>query len=109
MTNQKKQKKPSKEIYAIEDFNILYDNVLVLPIDIDEVNGIVRPQQYDDKAEIAKVLKVGEGRIFDNGTIIPLRVKPGHIVFFNRYSTTKSNLNGTDYLIIREEDIIAYK
>lgn len=106
----KRQKSQSKnKDYSIEDFNILYDNVLVRAIEIEEVGGMVRPQQYDDKPEIAEVIKVGEGRIFDNGTIIPLKVKPGQVVFFNKYSVTKFNSDGNDYYIVREEDIIAYK
>lgn len=94
--------------YSVADFNIMYDNVLVRAIDIEEVGGIVRPQQYDDKPEIGEVVKIGEGRIFDNGTIIPLKVKIGQIVIFNRYSTTKLNSDGIDWYVLREEDIVAY-
>lgn len=103
-------KKLNKEQkYSIEDYNILYDNILVKAVEIEKVDGIVRPQQYDDKPEIGTVIKVGEGRVFDNGTIIPLKIKIGQTVFFNRYSTTKLNSDGTDYYIVREEDIVAYK
>lgn len=103
----KKQNKQDK--YSIEDYNILYDNILVLAIDIEVVDGIVRPQNYDDKPEIGTVIKVGEGRVFDNGTIIPLKIKIGQTVFFNKYSTTKLNSDGKDYFVVREEDVIAYK
>lgn len=94
---------------SIETFNILYDNVLVKVVEVDMVGGIVRPQQYDDKPEVGTVVKIGEGRIFDNGTVIPLKVKAGDIVFFNKYSVTKFNSDGFDWYIVREEDIIAYK
>ncbi len=95
--------------FDITTYNILYDNVLIKAIEVEEVGGIYRPQQYDDKPEIGEVIKIGEGRIFDNGTVIPLKVKIGDTVFFNKYSTTKFNSNGIDYYIVREEDIICYK
>jgi len=89
-----------------KDFEYLYDNVLVVPIVIDEVgNGLVRPQGYEDKPEIGEVVKVGEGRIFDNGVVVPLKVKVGDIVYFNKYSSVKIRLDTTDYLILKEEDL----
>ena len=84
---------------------ILYDNVLLKPIVVEEVGLIKRPQQYDDKPEWGEVVACGEGRIFDNGTIIPLKVKVGDTVLFQKYSAQKIRHLGTDYLLIREEDI----
>lgn len=87
---------------------ILYDNILVKPIMIErggKKGTIETPQQYEDKAEWGQVIAVGEGRIFDNGTVIPLKVKVGDLVFFQKYSTQKLRHKGEDYLFIREEDI----
>lgn len=92
----------------IKDFNIIYDNIFVKGISIEEKDGIYRPSQYDDKPELGEVILVGEGRIFDNGTIIPLKVQVGDKIYFNKYSTTKFNIDGEDYYVVREEDVIAY-
>lgn len=72
---------------------------------IEKTGGIVKPNQYEDKAEFGEIVLIGEGRIFDNGTVVPLRVKKGDIVLFQKYSAQKIRNNGEDYLIIREEDI----
>ena len=84
---------------------ILYDNILLKPI-ISKGDGLVlSPQQYEDKPEWGEIISCGEGRIFDNGTIIPLKVKRGDKVLFQKYSAQKFRHQGEDYLIIREEDI----
>ena len=93
----------------IKEFKVLYDNVVVTPIDITQKRGVIIPTTSDTKAELGEVVSVGEGRIFDNGVIEPLRLKVGDLVYFNKYSTTKFNIDGTEYLVIREEDCIAYK
>ena len=92
----------------ITKFNILYDNVFVKGVEIKERDGIIKPSSYEDKPELGEVIKVGEGRIFDNGTIVPLKVKIGDTVYFNKYSTTKFNFDGVDYFVVREEDVVGY-
>lgn len=92
----------------IQDFNILYDNVFVKGIEVEEVGGILTPSSYEDKPELGEVLKIGEGRIFENGTVIPLRVAVGDVVYFNKYSSTKFRFDGEDYFVVREEDIVAF-
>ena len=98
----------SKRNIDIKKFHILYDNVLIKSVGISERDGIIKPAQYEDKPEIGEVIGVGEGRIFDNGNIIPLKVKKGDTVFFNKYSSTKFNFDGEDIYIVREEDVISY-
>lgn len=93
----------------IKDFKVLHDNILIKPLIVEEVNGLVRPQQYEDKPELGEVIAVGDGREFDNGQTRKLKVKVKDIVLFNKYSSTKVAFEGTDYLILREEDIIAVK
>lgn len=94
---------------SIKDFKVLYDNIVVRAVDIIEKRGVIVPTTYDTKAELGEVVAVGEGRIFDNGHIEPLRLMIGDLVYFNKYSTTKFNIDGTEYLVIREEDCVAYK
>lgn len=92
----------------ITKFNVLYDNVFVKGIELEERDGIVKPAQYDDKPELGVVIKVGMGRLFENGEIVPLAVKEGDTVYFNKYSTVKFNFDGNDYYVVREEDIVGY-
>lgn len=98
----------SKVNLQIDKFNILYDNIFVKGIEIEEKDGIIKPSNYDDKPEIGEVLRIGEGRIFDNGTVIPLKVQVGDTIYFNKYSSTKFNFDGEDFYVIREEDVIGY-
>jgi len=106
--NQTKQTKQRKEKNSIDLLTgkLLYDEVLIEPIIFEESsNGLVNPQQYEDKAEFGKVLLVGNGRLLDNGTVVKPLVKKGDTVLFQKYSAQKVRVSGVDYLIIREEDI----
>src|SRR3990167_10104264 len=100
MKNQKKIK--------IEDFNILYDNILVKAVPITEKRGVIIPSTNETKPELGEVILVGEGRFFDNGHLEPLRIKVGDIIYFNQYSTTKFNIDGETYYMLREEDCMGY-
>lgn len=91
-------------------FKPLYDNILleaIIPTEVDET-GVIRPMNYEDKPELGKVLSTGDGRLFDNGTVVPLMVRAGDIVYFNKYSSTKIRLGTIDYYLLKEEDIQAY-
>ncbi len=101
-------KKNTKVNVDIREFNILYDNVFVKGINISVRDGIYRPAQYEDKPEIGEVINIGNGRLLENGTTVPLAVKIGDVVYFNKYSSTKFNFDGEDYYIVREEDIVAF-
>lgn len=94
--------------FKITDFTILYDNVLVKGIEIEERDGIIKPAQYDDKPELGKVIAVGNGRIFDTGAVVPLQVQVDDTVYFNKYSHIKFNFDGEDYYVVREEDIVGF-
>ena len=84
---------------------ILHDNVLVKPIRLEKNGTLVDPQQYEDKPEFGEVLACGPGRIYDNGEVVPLTVKVGDIVFFQKYSAQKVRIAGVDHLLIHEEDV----
>lgn len=84
------------------------DYLLVKAIDITEnVDGLVRPEQYEDKSEFGEVIAVGTGKLLESGQIVPLKAKPGDTIFFGKYSSEKVRINGEDYLIIRDDDVIA--
>jgi len=87
----------------------LYDRVLVRPLEAENKTkgGIVLPDTAKEKPQEAEVVAVGEGKMLENGTIVPLKVKVGDKVLYGKYSgneiTTK---DGEELLIIKEEDIL---
>lgn len=109
----KKQVKQNK-IKDITNYTLLHDNILVRGIKIEDVDGILKPDSYDDKPHIGLVIAVGLGRLLSNpqatltNVRIPLAVKMGQVVLFNQYSSTKYNLDGNDYFIVREEDVVGF-
>lgn len=92
----------------ILDFTLLYDYVLVKAIETGSVNGLVKPGQYDDKPEFGVVVSVGDGRLLDDGTIVPLKFKPGDTIFFGKYSSMQVRSAGEDYYLIRDDDVVGY-
>lgn len=87
----------------------MYDYVMVRPLEVPASNGLARPEQYDDKPEFGEVVKVGTGRLLDDGTIVPLKMKPGDIIYFGKYSSIAVRSDGVDYLIIRDDDVMAVR
>ncbi|RMD59311.1 co-chaperone GroES [Candidatus Parcubacteria bacterium] len=85
-------------------------NVVVKPITEDEVTkaGIVLPDTVDkERPEKGKVVAVGEGRLLDNGERAPMGVKKGDVVIFKKYSPDEVKVDGEEYLVINESDILA--
>ncbi len=93
----------------INKLQVLNDNVLVEGIQPEKRGGVVRGISTDNKPEIGRVLQVGPGRTLENGTLKETLVKEGMIVLFNQHTTTKFNIEGHDYYVIREEDIVGYQ
>ena len=96
------------KIQEVDRFEVLHDNVFVEGIHIEERDGVVRPDSYEDKPSEGRVLKIGPGRMLETGIRVEMTVQPGDEVHFNQYSATKLNLNGKDYFFVREEDIVSY-
>ena len=86
----------------------LRDRVVVKRIEEQEqkVGGIIIPDTAKEKPQQGKVMAVGTGKVNDEGKVIPLDVKVGDTVLFGKYSGTEIKLEGTDYLIVREEEIL---
>lgn len=86
----------------------LRDKVLVKPLEEQETtkSGIVLPETAKEKPQKGKIIAVGSGRIAGD-EIIPLEVKEGDIVIYEKYGPTEIKSNGEDYLIIKEDDILA--
>ena len=72
-----------------------------------KVGGIIIPDSAKEKPQQGKVVAVGTGRVSDEGKVIPLDVKVNDTVLFGKYSGTEIKLEGQEYLIVREEEILA--
>jgi chaperonin GroES len=69
--------------------------------------GIVLPDTAKEKPQKGKVIAVGTGRILDNGQRVPLEVKEGDIVVFAKYGGTEIEIDGEEYVILSERDLLA--
>ncbi len=97
---------------AAKKLNIkpLADRVVVRPLE-EEVrttpSGIVIPDTAMEKPQLGEVVAVGPGRISDEGKKIPISVKIGDQVFHSKYGGTNIKIEGDEYIILREDDILA--
>ena len=87
----------------------LADRVLVEPTERDEVttSGIVLPDTAKEKPQEGTVVAVGSGRMDDSGQRQPLEVRAGNKVLYAKYAGSDIKLEGKDYLILSEKDILA--
>ena len=88
----------------------LGDRVLIEPIAETErtKSGIYLPDTASkERPEQGKVIAVGEGRMLDTGKVAPMRVKVGQKVLFTKYGPNEIKVEGKEYLIAKEEDILA--
>ena len=87
----------------------LHDRLLVKRWEEDQTSpgGIVIPDAAKEKPVKGEVLAVGDGKPLDTGEVRPLAVKTGDKVLFGKYAGNEVKIDGTEYLILREEDVIA--
>ncbi|MCX7123243.1 MAG: co-chaperone GroES [Gammaproteobacteria bacterium] len=87
----------------------LHDRVLVRrgEEETKTAGGIVIPDNATEKPLKGEIIAVGNGKILENGQVRPLDVKVGNHVYFGKYAGTEIKIEGTEYLIMREEDLIA--
>jgi chaperonin GroES len=87
----------------------LGDRVVVKPKVKDSMtsSGLVLPDTASEKPQEGEVLSVGHGRVLDNGTRVQMEVKAGDTVLFAKYGGTEVKLEGDDYLVIRESELLA--
>ena len=87
----------------------LADRIVVRPLDPQEKtkSGLVLPDTAKEKPQEGKVIAVGTGRLLDDGTVKSLEIKNGDRVLYGKYSGTEVSVEGEDYLILREEDVLA--
>jgi chaperonin GroES len=87
----------------------LHDRLLVERLEEREVKkgGIIIPDTAKEKPQEGRVTAVGNGKVSDDGKKIPLDVKNGDRILFGKYSGSEVKLDDKDYLILREEDVLA--
>ena len=86
----------------------LYDRLIVDRIEETEqiVGGIIIPDTAKEKPQQGKVIAAGKGKVKEDGTLSPLDVKAGDKVLFGKYSGQEIKLDGDEYLIMREDEIL---
>lgn len=99
----------SQTVSSVEAIKPLRDHIVVQaqPQETMTASGIVLPSTgAKEKPQTGTVMAVGPGKVVD-GKTVPLSVKVGDVVLFSKYSPTEVNVKDTDYLILREEDVLA--
>ena len=87
----------------------LEDRVILKPMEAETKTsgGIIIPDNAKEKPQKGEVVAVGPGKVSDKGQKIPMTLKQGDKVLYGKYSGTEVTVDGTDYLIVRESDVLA--
>ncbi|MDO8655039.1 MAG: co-chaperone GroES [bacterium] len=88
----------------------LADHILIEPLKQEEKtkSGILLPETAEkERPEQGKVIACGPGKMTDEGKLVPMEVKPGDVVLFTKYGPNEVKIDEKDYLIAKEEDILA--
>ena len=87
----------------------LHDRIIVQRLEDDDeqqVGGIIIPDTAKEKPQQGKVVAVGKGKVKEDGGILPMDVKNGDTILFGKYSGQEIKLDGDDYLIMREDEVL---
>jgi chaperonin GroES len=86
----------------------LNDRLIVKRLEEEErtKGGIIIPDNAKEKPQQGEVMAVGNGKVLEDGRKVPLEVRKGDKVLFGKYSGTEIKVDGTEYLMMREEDIL---
>ncbi|MFI5071449.1 MAG: co-chaperone GroES [Terriglobales bacterium] len=89
-------------------FTPLHDRILVRRVEEEGTTrgGIIIPDSAKDKPQEGEVISVGRGKSNDEGKVFPLVVKEGDRILFGKYSGTEIKLDGEDFIIMREEEVL---
>lgn len=87
----------------------LHDRLIVLRLEESEKGAgvIVIPDSAKEKPQRAKVIAAGKGKTNDEGELVPMDVKTGDTILFGKYSGQEVRVDGVDYLIMKEDDVLA--
>ena len=86
----------------------LHDRLLVKRVVEQETvrGGIIIPDSAKEKPQEGEVVAVGKGKVLEDGKVLPLDVKEGDRILFGKYSGSEIKLDGEEYLILREEEVL---
>src|ERR1700704_517478 len=89
-------------------FTPLHDRILVRRVDEADTTrgGIIIPDSAKDKPQEGEVISTGKGKVNEEGKVRPLDVKEGDRILFGKYSGTEIKLDGEDFIIMREEEVL---
>src|SRR5580765_9059750 len=87
----------------------LHDRIIIRRLEEGEqkVGGIIIPDSAKEKPQQGKVIAAGNGKVNDEGKRIPLDVKTGDLILFGKYASQEIKLDGEEYLIMREDEVLA--
>ena len=93
---------------TIAKFTPLHDRILVRRVEEAETTrgGIIIPDTAKDKPQEGEVIAVGKGKISEEGKVRPLDVKEGDRILFGKYAGTEIKIDGEDFVIMREEEVL---
>ena len=91
------------------DIRPLHDRLIVRRLEEGEQNigGIIIPDSAKEKPQKGKVIAAGNGKVKDDGKRVPLDVKAGDLILFGKYTSQEVKLDGQEYLIMREDEVLA--
>jgi len=86
----------------------LHDRILVRRMDEETktAGGIIIPDSAKEKPQRGEIVSTGQGRMTDEGKVLPLEVKGGDQILFGKYAGTELKINGEELLMMREEDVL---
>jgi len=91
------------------DIRPLHDRIIVRRLEEGEqkIGGIIIPDTAKEKPQQGKVVAAGNGKVRDDGKRVPLDVKAGDLILFGKYSSQEVKLDGEEFLIMREDEVLA--
>ena len=91
------------------DIRPLHDRIIVRRIEEGEqkIGGIIIPDTAKEKPQQGKVIAVGNGKVNDEGKRVALDVKTGDLILFGKYTSQEVKVDGEEYLIMREDEVLA--
>ena len=91
------------------DIRPLHDRLIVRRLEEGEqkIGGIIIPDSAKEKPQRGKVIAAGDGKLNDDGKRVPLDVKAGDLILFGKYTSQEVKLDGEEYLIMREDEVLA--
>ena len=109
LLNKKAQQRFTKIQEGIVMLKPLADRVIIEVMEKEEVtkSGIVLPDTAKEKPFQGKIIAVGSGKVLENGQKVPMEVKVGDTVIFAKYAGTEVKMDGKEYLVLSERDILA--